>query len=115
MPVFNGKLSEVSFPAGNVYNAGSSPTAYTDLDCSALTGGGQALLIIEINTTNATGHYVRPNGESGTWTPLGTVSAGVNKSYFCVHTDSAGVIEWMTGVDGGNTTVDVHVVIGAQP
>lgn len=116
MPVFNGKNSEVSFPTGTAYNAASSPIAYQDLDLSTWTGGGQAIVLVQINTTNATSHFVRENGKTAAaYLPSMSESRAVTTSMMYVPTDTNGVIEWHTGIDGGQSEVYVLAVIGAQP
>ena len=82
----------------------TSPTSFTDLDLSAVTGANSALVILKVASANNMGDVsFRPNGDASNYYIDAAVNAGwgantcnVNNSasiIVCV-TDASGIVEW---------------------
>jgi len=95
---------------------GNSPTAWTDLDLSAVVGANLAIVLLKITLAAGGARVaVRKNGDtddqySGTATGAGGAGqATLDATKFTVLiavTDSAGIIEWITN-DAVAATVDI--------
>jgi len=103
-----------------VYSSANPPTAWTDLDCSAVVGASKTMvalrLTMEDNLAPVRSFSVRPDGDTGAYlttvAPSG-IGANVGQSnnlyavYVITETDSAGVIEWIADAADRDVTVDV--------
>jgi len=100
-----------------VYNA-AAPTAYTDLDLSAVVGSNAALVLLKFKGDDTDISFaIRKNGDTDDFEPVSTslagVAAGRPRAFFValwVPTDSSGVIEWIADV-ADTATVDVMAYI----
>ena len=106
------KLVNTEVFSGNSPN----PSAWTDLDLSAVVGARAALVMLRFYNANAGQSYVvtRPNGEteasetsSGT-EPFHSYPKATEFTLLIALTDAAGVIEWKyQRANEANTTIDV--------
>lgn len=104
--------ASVNYSGTQVFS-GTSPTSWTDLDVSAVTGAKTSLVVLGINKGAQSGNVaVRRNGDTDEYydSSMQGAACGVvtTNDYIVVicFTDDAGVIEWRTeGAEA--TTVDV--------
>lgn len=93
----------------------TSPTSYTDLDLSAVTGAQRTFVLLRLAASAGTSRFfVRRNGESTDAdvtgiTGTGICSAQIDSGYaaiFAAETDASGIIEWSSSA-GVAAKVDV--------
>lgn len=91
----------------------NTPTAWTDLDISAVVGSNVALVLLKISfgANDTAAIYFRLNGDAElteTVTSVGAASRTVNEViYLLVIADASGIIEWITGIAATGLTIDV--------
>lgn len=95
-----------------------NPSAWTDLDISAVVGSNIALVLFKVYNNNAAASIFlfRINGDAepaNTSTgPNKTEVQGTSFGYALCATDSSGVVEWyMNRANEANTTIDVVAYI----
>ena len=100
----------VQFDTTVVFNSGTAPTNFTDLDLSGVVGSNQAVVLLkfkQISVSAAQGFTTRKNGDADVFEYHGAGGAGMvigqNESvYLLTVTDASGIIEWEA--DLANTT-----------
>ncbi|MFC1846770.1 hypothetical protein ACFLYS_01760 [Chloroflexota bacterium] len=98
-------------------HTGAAPTAYTDLDLSAVIGAQKTLVILKVKTAGAYCYAFRQNGDtdsgaSGSHYSACTLYSTSANIYglVVVHTDASGIVEWLSS-NAAAMTVDVVAYI----
>jgi len=108
-----------SAPGTTVWDGSSaSPSAYADLDLSAVVGDAEALVLLEVYRTglDCGQLLVRRNGETmGALAENAFCNRDISDVNYLMHvmlmTDSAGIIEWFTVVAQTGVIIKVRAFI----